>query len=255
MLILLSPSKTIDTTTKISYKNFTIPHFITDSSNIISVVKQLNVNELSTLMKISPKLSQLNFDRFQYWNSEHKLTNSKQALLSFKGEVFTGIDSDSFSEDDLKYSQNHLIILSGMYGIIRPLDLIQPYRLEISTKLAISDSKNLYAFWQDKITSEIQQILTTHNNPTIINLASNEYFKVIDAKKLDANIITPVFKEYKNGSYKIVTIYAKKARGLMTSYILKNKIEKIDDLKFFDKEGYYYNDLMSNNSQLVFTRG
>jgi cytoplasmic iron level regulating protein YaaA (DUF328/UPF0246 family) len=255
MLILLSPSKTIDTKTQVVINNFTLPHFINDGSKIVSVVKKLSVPELSTLMKISPKLSQLNFDRFQYWNTDHKLSNSKQALLSFKGEVFTGIDADSFSIDDLEYSQNHLIILSGIYGMLRPLDLIQPYRLEISTKLAINTSKNLYAYWQDKITSEIKQILITHNNPTIINLASNEYFKVIDAKKLNANIITPVFKEYKNGNYKIVTIYAKKARGLMTSYILKNKIDNIDDIKFFDKDGYYYNDLMSDANQLVFTRG
>ena len=255
MLILLSPSKTIDTTTKKSYSNFTIPQFINEGSNIVSIIKKLNITELSTLMNISTKLSQLNFDRFQYWNSGHNLTNSKQALLSFKGEVFTGLDADSFSDDDLQYSQNHWIILSGMYGMLHPLDLIQPYRLEISTKLSVKASKNLYSFWQDKITTEMKQILTTHNNPTIINLASNEYFKVIDKTKLNSNIVTPVFKEFKNGEYKIVTIYAKKARGLMARYILKNMIDNIDDLKFFDEEGYYYNDLLSDTTQLIFTRG
>ncbi len=255
MLILLSPSKTIDTTTKVSNCVFTQPSFISESSNIVSVVKNLDVNELSNLMSISPKLSELNYDRFQFWNSIHSKTNSKQALLSFKGEVFTGLDADSFSEEELHYAQNHLIILSGLYGILRPLDLIQPYRLEISTKLSIGNSKNLYTFWKDKITDELKNILANQNIPIIINLASNEYYKVIDISKLNTNIVTPVFKEYKNDGYKIVTIYAKKARGLMTSYILKNKIEKIDDLKFFDKEGYYYNELLSSEKQLVFTRG
>ena len=255
MLILLSPSKTIDTTTKVSNCVFTQPSFISDSSNIVSVVKKLSVNELSKLMSISPKLSQLNYDRFQFWNSTHSKTNSKQALLSFKGEVFTGLDADSFSEEELQYAQNHLIILSGLYGMLHPLDLIQPYRLEISTKLSIGNSKNLYAFWKDKITNKLKYILANQNIPTIVNLASNEYYKVIDITKLNTNIVTPVFKEYKNGSYKIVTIYAKKARGLMTNYILKNRIEEIDDLKFFDREGYYFNEPLSDQNQLVFTRG
>jgi len=254
MLILLSPSKTIDTVTKVSCKNFTQPFSIADSNNLVRILKTLSTNELSRLMSISPKLSQLNYDRFQHWNISHNLSNSKQAILSFKGEVFTGLDAISFSEDELQYTQTHLIILSGLYGMLRPLDLIQPYRLEISTKLSLKNNNNLYTFWQDKITENLNRIIKTQNNPTMVNLASNEYFKVINKKNLQTKIITPIFKEYKNGNYKVVTIYAKKARGFMTNYILKNKLEKIGDLKFFDNEGYYFNEALSDDKQFVFTR-
>jgi len=255
MLIILSPSKTIKATTHTCVDTFTTSKFISESEKIVSEIKKLNTSQLSNLMNISPQLSQLNFERYQYWNNSHNLINSKQALLSFKGEVFTGIDVKSFSNHDFLYAQNHLVILSGLYGILQPLDLIQPYRLEISTKIKISNTKNLYAFWKDKITEHVNYIVKKNNTSTIINLASNEYFKVVNTKKLNANIITPVFKEYKNGNYKVVTIYAKKARGLMTNYIIKNQINKPNDIKFFDKDGYYYNELLSNDNQLVFTRG
>ena len=254
MLIILSPSKTIDTST-VSTSLYSQPCFINESSKLVSVIKKLNTSELSKLMSVSSKLSQLNYDRFQLWNKSHSLANSKQAILSFKGEVYTGLNASSFSDDVLLYSQEHLIILSGLYGMLRPLDLIQPYRLEISTKLSMPASKDLYTFWQDKITNELNNILNSTNNSTLINLASNEYFKAIDLKNLNANIITPIFKDQKNGSYKIISIYAKKARGLMTQFILTNKIENVDDLKHFDEEGYFYNDLLSNVNQFVFTRG
>lgn len=255
MLLILSPSKTIDTNNSVSTNKFTQPCFLDSSTRIISKIKKITTSQLSSLMSISPKLSQLNYDRFQHWNLSHNLSNSKQALLSFKGEVFNGLDVVSFSEEDLLYSQNHLIILSGLYGLLRPLDLIQPYRLEISTKLGIQKSPNLYAYWQNIITQELNKMLANNNTNILVNLASNEYYKVIDKKKLRANIVTPVFKERKGSEYKIVTVYVKKARGLMANYILKNKINKIDDLKFFDKDGYYYNDIMSDANQLVFTRG
>jgi len=255
MLIILSPSKTINTNNTISTSTFTQPYFINRSAKIVSKIKKLIPSDLSNLMNISPKLSQLNFDRFQHWNSIHNLSNSKQALLSFKGEVFNGLDVNTFSEEDLLYSQDHLFILSGLYGVLRPLDLIQPYRLEISTKIEIEKLANLYAYWQNIITQELNKSIASKKTNILINLASNEYFKVIDKKKLHANIITPVFKENKNGKYKIVTIYAKKARGLMTNYILRNKIEKAENLKFFDEEGYYYNEPLSDDKQFVFTRG
>ncbi len=255
MLIILSPSKTIDTTSKVSSTLYSQPCFLKESSEIVSAIKKLNTSKLSKLMSVSPKLSQLNYDRYQLWNKSHTLSNSKQAIHSFKGEVYTGLNASSFSDDVLSYSQEHLIILSGLYGALRPLDLIQPYRLEISTKLSTPDSKDLYTFWQDKITNELNNILNSTNNSTLINLASNEYFKAIDLNNLNADIITPIFKDQKNGSYKIISIYAKKARGLMTRFILNNKIENIDDLKHFDNEGYFYNDLLSNSSQFVFTRG
>ncbi len=206
-------------------------------------------------MNISPKLAQLNYDRFQFWNKNHDISNSKQAIFSFKGEVFTGLDAASFSDDDLIYSQAHLIILSGLYGALCPLDLIQPYRLEISTKLSIGNSADLYSFWQSHIIRSINIELEEQANNTIINLASLEYFKVIVLSKLKANVITPVFKDFKNGNYKIISIYAKKARGLMTQYIIKNKIEKVEELKLFEQGGYFYNDNLSNTKELIFTRG
>jgi len=254
MVIILSPSKTIDTD-KVTSKLYTKPLFLNQSSNIIGKLKKYNTQELSQLMSISSKLSQLNYDRYQHWNEDHNLSNSKQAILSFKGEVFTGLNAATFSDEDLEYSQGHLIILSGLYGALRPLDLIQPYRLEISTKLSLDGTANLYNYWQSNIAKSINNELKNHNDNTIINLASLEYFKTIDLSCLEADVITPVFKDFKDGKYKIISIYAKKARGLMSHYIIKNKIEKVGELKLFDQEGYYYNDILSNNQQLIFTRG
>jgi len=254
MLIILSPSKTIDTTTASNFQTFSLPHYINESKILVNTIKKLNTTQLSKLMSISPKLAQQTYDRFQFWNKSHELFNSKQAILSFKGEVYTGLESNSFSEEDLFYSQEHLIILSGLYGVLRPLDLIQPYRLEIATKLSIKDYKDLYSFWENKITKQINRILKATNNTAIINLASNEYFKSINVKKLKVNIITPIFKDEKNGAYKIVSIYAKKARGQMSQYIIKNTIDNIDELKHFNKDGYYYNAPLSNITDLVFTR-
>ncbi len=255
MLIILSPSKTINSELTHSVTDNSIPKFINKSTKIISKLSRLKPTDLEKLMKISVNLAQINYERFQVWNRNHDLTNSKQALLSFKGEVFTGLNANSFSEEDLLYSQNRMIILSGLYGILRPLDLIQPYRLEISTKLAIGNSRNLYDYWKDSITTELNNIITKNKITTLINLASLEYFKVVDKNKINANIVTPIFKEYKDNSYKNVTIYAKKARGLMSNFIIKNKIKNAADIKLFDKEGYYYNDALSKNNEIVFTRG
>lgn len=254
MLIILSPSKTIDFD-KASSKLCSQPRYLNHSSKIITSLKKYNTRELSELMSISSKLSQLNFDRYQHWNKDHNLSNSKQAILSFKGEVYTGLSAATFSDNDLSYSQSHLIILSGLYGTLRPLDLIQPYRLEISTKLSVGDTKDLYEYWQSNIVKSINNELKNHNDNTIINLASLEYFKAIDLSNLKADVITPVFKDFKDGKYKIISIYAKKARGLMSQYIIKNKIENIEELMLFDQEGYFYNDNLSTKMQLVFTRG
>ena len=255
MLILLSPSKTIDTEICTTDKSSSQPLFTERSTLLISELRKLTTDKLSKLMSISPKLAQLNYDRYQHWNPNHKLLNSKQAIFSFKGEAYTGLNADSFSDEDLIYAQNHLVILSGLYGMLRPLDLIQPYRLEISTKLAIDNSKNLYAFWSNLVTKQLNESLMSQPNKLLVNLASNEYSKVVNLKKLDANIVTPVFKENKNGSYKIVTVYAKKARGMMTNFIIKNRINTIDEMKFFYEGGYYYNDKLTEENQIVFTRG
>ena len=255
MLLLLSPSKTIDTSHTTSSSSSSIPRFISEAELIVDELRKLNTNYLAKLMKISPKLSELNYDRYQHWNKDHNLSNSKQAILSFKGEVFTGLDAASFSDEDLSYSQAHLIILSGLYGTLRPLDLIQPYRLEISTKLSVGASSDLYSYWRSQIIRSINNELKEHSNKTIINLASLEYFKAIDQQKLKANVITPVFKDFKDGNYKIISIYAKKARGLMTQYIIKNKIDNVEELKLFEQGGYFYNENLSNTKELIFTRG
>ncbi len=253
MLIILSPSKTIDTGNT-TLNKYSQPHYIEESSKIISSLKKYSTQELAKLMSISPKLSQLNYDRFQHWNKDHNLSNSKQAILSFKGEVFTGLNAASFSDEDHSYSQTHLIILSGLYGALRPLDLIQPYRLEISTKLSVGTSADLYSYWRSHIIRCINNELKEHANKTVINLASLEYFKAIDLLNLKADVITPVFKDFKDGKYKIISIYAKKARGLMTQYIIKNNIEKVEELKLFEQGGYFYNDKLSNAKELIFSR-
>ncbi len=254
MLIILSPSKTIDISKKTN-SLFTKPRFLKESSRIVSKIKKLNTSELSKLMNISPKLAQQTFDKYQFWNNNHTLLNSNQAILSFKGEVYTGLNASFFTEKDLIFSQEHLIMLSGLYGVLRPLDLIQAYRLEISTKLSILSHSDLYSYWSAKIIKELNNILNETSNDAIINLASNEYFKSIDIKKLKADIITPIFKENKDGVYKIISIYAKKARGLMSNYIVKNRINNVSELKLFNEEGYYFNENISFGNEIIFTRG
>lgn len=254
MLILLSPSKTIETGHG-SFQLNTQPLFIMESSKLVNKIKKLNTGELSKLMSISPKLAQQTYDRFQFWNNEHNSQNSKQAILSFKGEVYNGLAAASFSEKDLSYSQEHLIILSGLYGVLRSLDIIQPYRLEIATKLSVQEHKDLYSYWGNKITNEINRVLKETSNEILVNLASIEYFKSIDTTKLKSKIITPVFKDNKNGVYKIISIYAKKARGLMSNYIIKNQINSIEELLLFNEEGYYYNEEHSKANELAFIRG
>jgi uncharacterized protein len=255
MLIILSPSKTIDESSQSSVTTHTIPVNLTKSDQLVKIIRKMELAELSEKMEISSKLAQQTYDRFQFWNKHHELSSSKQAVLSFKGDVYTGLNSSSLSESDLLYSQNHLIILSGLYGILRPLDLIQPYRLEIATKIQTKTHSDLYKFWKSKITSGIIKVLLETSNNLIINLASNEYYKSIDEKKLKVNIITPVFKDFKNGEYKIISVYAKKMRGIMTNYIIKNRIIDPEELKLFNSDDYYYNFDLSTKKNMVFTRG
>jgi len=255
MLIILSPTKTIDITGKPAFVNHTLPDNLSKSQKLINILKKHSTEELSNLMNISPKLAQLNFERFQQWQLPFTPENAKQTLFTFKGEVFSGLDAESLSKHDVEFSQDHLIILSGLYGTLRPLDLIQPYRLEMGTKSSFAGKKNLYEFWKTIITNNLHKALDEQGDNILINLASNEYFKSIDTKKLDARIVTPEFKEFKNGTYKIVTIYAKKARGLMTRFILQNRLTDPEQIKLFDKEGYYFNEQLTTNSDKpVFTR-
>ena len=205
-------------------------------------------------MKVNSQIAELNYERFFRWNPDFNMENANHTLLSFKGDVFLGIDALSFTHDDFKFAQSHLRVLSGLYGLLRPLDLMQPYRLEMGTKLDTEEGKNLYEFWGSDITEGLNKQLKKIKSDTLINLASNEYFKSVKPKELNATIITPAFKEYKNGEYKMIGIYAKKARGLLSRYIIKNKLSDPEDLKSFNEEGYRFNKTLSKGNNWVFTR-
>ena len=259
MLILISPAKTLDFQTPAKYDKFSQPEFLTDTKTLVDRLQTLSATEISALMKISDKLGKLNAERFQAWQPAYDNTNAKQALLAFQGDVYQGIDVDRLSEEDLDFAQEHLRILSGLYGVLRPLDLIQPYRLEMGTKLAHAKLQNLsvntlYEFWQDKLTQAINRQLEKLDSQIVVNLASNEYFKAVQPKLLTGEIVTPVFKDWKNDKYKIISIYAKKARGMMSAYIIKNRIKQKEDIKGFSESGYSFNAELSDSNNLVFTR-
>ncbi|MDX2463884.1 MAG: peroxide stress protein YaaA [Porticoccus sp.] len=254
MLVVISPAKTLDYETPPTTEIHSLPNYLNDSAELISQLRQLSPPEVSELMGISEKLGDLNFGRFLNWEPRFTSDNAKQAVLAFKGDVYTGLDAENLSEKELVWSQDHLRILSGLYGLLRPLDLMQPYRLEMGTKLANKKGKNLYDFWGDKITDGLNQVLVEASNQVLVNLASNEYFKSVNRSDLNADVITPVFKDWKNGQYKIISFYAKKARGLMSRYIIKNKISDPEKLKQFDVAGYTFNSTMSSAREWIFTR-
>ncbi len=250
MLAVISPSKTQDFSTP-DIQAHTLTRQLHESEVLVNILKQKTQIELSKLMSISEKLAHLNYTRFQDFATPLDFSNAKQALLAFKGDVYTGIDVPNLSKKDLEFAQDHLRMLSGLYGVIRPLDLIAPYRLEMGTRLQNPKGKNLYEFWGDKIS----KLLNEDEAEVIINLASNEYFKGIDQKALKAQIINIVFKEFKGDKYKIIGIYAKRARGLMVQYMIKNRIENPQDLKAFSLEDYRFQQDMSDDTTWVFTRG
>lgn len=254
MLLLISPAKTLDFDTPSSTKVTTQPSFLSDSQALIDELRKLSPAEVSGLMHISDQLGLLNFDRFHHWQLPFDSSNAKQALLAFKGDVYTGMAAETFTKKDLTFAQKHLRILSGLYGLLRPLDLIQPYRLEMGTKFANARGKDLYQFWGDKIVDVINQELAAQRSRIVINLASNEYFKAVNIRKLDADIITPIFKDYKNGQYKIISFFAKKARGMMSAYIIQNQIAQPEAIKAFTTAGYYYSNEQSKNNDWVFLR-
>ena len=225
-----------------------------DADTLAQECKALTPADLSSLMKISDKLATLNANRFAEFSTPFTPDNARQALFAFNGDVYTGLDAQSLSEDDIAYAQQHLRILSGLYGVLRPLDLMQAYRLEMGTKLANSRGKNLYEYWGDIVTTEVNKALAAQGDNVLVNLASNEYFKSVKPKQLDGMIITPVFKDKKNGQYKIISFFAKKARGLMARYILQNKVEDVAGLKAFDTAGYYFSEEQSTETELVFLR-
>ena len=254
MLIVISPAKTLDYETPAKTKVFTSPDYLDQSQGLINRLRNFSSLDISDLMKVSAKIADLNFDRYEAWKKPFTQKNAKQAVLAFKGDVYTGLNSETFKADDFKFAQNHLRVLSGLYGLLRPLDLMQPYRLEMGTKLKTDEGKNLYEFWGSDITEGLNKQLKKIKSDILINLASNEYFKAVKPKELNAEIITPAFKEFKNGEYKMIGIYAKKARGLLSRYIIQNKLSDPEDLKSFNEEGYRFNKTLSKGNNWVFTR-
>lgn len=254
MLLLISPAKTLDYETPASTAIFSQPEFLDDSAELIDQLKKLSPSDVSSLMGISEKLGVLNSNRFIDWQLPFTPDNSKQALLAFKGDVYEGMSVSSFNQSDLNWANQHLRILSGLYGLLKPLDLMQAYRLEMGTRFNNQRGKNLYEFWGDKITEKINQEVTQQKNPVLINLASNEYFKSVKLALLNAAIITPVFKDWKKDKYKIVSFYAKKARGMMCAYIIKNRLDNPNDIKQFDMAGYAFSAEQSTDKQWVFLR-
>ncbi|MFK0571987.1 peroxide stress protein YaaA [Endozoicomonas sp.] len=254
MLLVISPAKTLDYETPPETKQYTQPDFLDQSALLIEELRALNPAEIGSLMSISDKLAQLNAARFQAWSTPFSPDNAKQAVLAFKGDVYTGLDAETLTEKQLSYTQQHLRILSGLYGLLRPLDLMQAYRLEMGTRFANQRGKDLYQFWGGLITGQLNKALASEKTQVLINLASNEYFKSVQPKQINGQIITPVFKDWKNGQYKIISFYAKKARGLMCRYTIDNNIDQPEKLKGFDYAGYGFNEAMSSDREWVFTR-
>ncbi|MDH5392404.1 MAG: peroxide stress protein YaaA [Gammaproteobacteria bacterium] len=254
MLIVVSPAKKLDYDTPAKTKTSSMPEFLEHSQILIDRLRQFSAMDIAELMHLSMKLAELNFDRYADWSLPLSTDNAKQAMFAFKGDVYTGLDADSFSSADIKFAQKHFRMLSGLYGLLRPLDLMFPYRLEMGTRLDNERGKNLYEFWGSIITDAINKQLKASKSQHLINLASNEYFKSVKTKAINAEIITPAFKEYKNGEYKMIGIYAKKARGLLSRYIIQNQLSKPDDIKAFDEEGYTFNQKASKGNNWVFTR-
>lgn len=255
MIHIISPAKSLDFETSVETSISSDYVFKKESVEIMKALKNTPREKLMSLMSISENLADLNYKRNQNWEAPVSGTkNAKQALLAFTGDVYTGMNPTDFSDTDFEYAQSHLRILSGLYGLLKPMDLILPYRLEMGTSFSVKGCKNLYDFWGNKITDEINQVLKGHSEKVLVNLASNEYFKSVKVKAVDGEIITPEFKDEKNGKLKIISFYAKKARGMMSNYIIKNKISRVEDLKGFDYEGYHFNSELSKQNNLVFTR-
>ena len=254
MLAIISPAKTLDFESAV--KNFPVsqPHFTDYSEQLIEICRKLSPQDLSSLMSISDKLAGLNVARFAEWTKIHNENNSRAALFAFKGDVYTGLDADSLSEDDVLFAQSHLRMLSGLYGLLKPLDLMQPYRLEMGTKLANPKGKDLYAFWGNVITQAVQQAIDEQGDNVLINLASDEYYKSVKENQLKAKIIKPVFLDNKSGKYKVISFYAKKARGLMCRYLIQNRLTDIEQLKEFDLGGYWFDSTSSTETEFVFKR-
>lgn len=255
MKIVISPAKTLDFDNAYEFNQATECVFLNESEKLVKKLKKLSSKKISELMSISPVLGQLNHDRYQTWSLPFNTTNAKPSLGVFRGDVYRGMDVLTFSDKNKDFAQKHLRILSGLYGVLKPADLIQPYRLEMGTSFSVTPkTKNLYQFWGDKITNKINEELA-QGDGVLINLASNEYFKALNTKKLKGNLITCHFKDNKGGEYKTIMTFAKMARGYMTRFIVQNELKNPEELKAFDLEGYVFNSKMSTDNEYTFTRG
>jgi cytoplasmic iron level regulating protein YaaA (DUF328/UPF0246 family) len=254
MLILLSPAKTLDYETQPITDKATKPRFSRHSSELVKELKTLDQKAIGKLMHISPKLAELNYNRYQSYQTTHNKDNSRQAILAFTGDVYQGMELNKWSSDDFETAQSKIRILSGLYGVLRPLDRIQAHRLEMGTKLKNARGENLYEFWGSMITEQLNEDLKNSGSDLIVNLASNEYFSSVKPEEIKGSLITPVFKDEKNGVFKVISFYAKKARGMMADFIVRNRIESVEDLKTFDKDGYKFDAKASDDNKLTFLR-
>ena len=254
MLAVVSPAKNLDFESPIPVDTFTQPAMLDQLDHLVKFCKTLSPADIASLMSISDKLSVLNADRFAEFSRPFTPDNARQAMYAFNGDVYTGLDAYSLSERDVTFAQSHLRILSGLYGLLRPLDLMQAYRLEMGTKLATDKGKDLYQYWGEDITQVLNQALAEQGDSVLVNLASNEYFKSVKKKSLEAMIITPNFKDLKNGQYKVISFFAKKARGLMARYIIQNQLTDVEQLKGFDLAGYRFSEEQSSPTDFVFLR-
>jgi hypothetical protein len=252
MKIVISPAKSLNFESELPTQTFSEAAFLKEARQVHKVLKKMKPKDLSNLMDISDKLAELNWERNQSWKTPFTPDNSRPAIYAFDGEVYTGVAAYTISMDKMEDLQSRLFILSGLYGLLKPLDLIQPYRLEMGTSIAIGESKNLYAFWKTKITKALNNSI--EKGEFLLNLASNEYFSAVDIKSLKANVITPEFKDYKDGKLTMISFFAKKARGLMVRYIIDTNAQTIEDIKGFNYEGYAFDANLSSETKLVFTR-
>ena len=254
MIAVLSPAKTLDFNTKYKHALHTQPEQSVKAAQLIKKLKTLSAKKVSALMDLSADLASLNVERYANWSTESSTDNAKPAILAFKGDVYIGMEAEAFTQKDLAFAQQHLLILSVLYGYLRPMDLIHPYRLEMGTSLAVGRQKNLYGFWGNTVGDYIAAQLESHKEKTLVNLASEEYFKVVNKKAFPHRIIHVEFKDMKDGKYKMIGFFAKKARGRMASFIVQHKLDKAESLKAFNHDGYLYNQQLSTENEWVFTR-
>lgn len=254
MLVVLSPAKKLDYDSPVRTTKHSQPQFVLQAQGLIDVLRQKSATEISGLMSLSDTLARLNVERYQAWEPKFTQTNSRQAVLAFNGDVYEGLDAATLSDDQLDWAQQHVAILSGLYGVLRPLDLMQPYRLEMGTRLATGKGKNLYDYWGTEIAEYLNQSLAQQGSDVIVNLASEEYFRSVDQKVLKARVVQCVFQDEKNGTWKIISFYAKRARGLMARYIVDHRIDEPEQLKGFNVDGYAFYPEASTGLKLVFRR-